>query len=452
MVSDNDGAAFVTKAEFEALKENFAEQIEDYNTSIDSKIDGAIASYLAGIQLTKEQTLVNYVSTLYKTDAWATCFSDKSGNLGDSNNNDFVRGGWWIHAQCGWNTNSNTGKYETMLNITSGNLAEHKLAMYPSSTASYKWFLKKYSDGTNSYYGPYDATLYKMEEQVFVQKIDSVWNEWDDKRSKTRTTTGTTFDLTSLSASGTMDVGSFNNNWHTWTNIEGTIILSYNAYKSNNQRVWAPNNSIGVASSSVINYCLYYDDRLKLNSAARSESSIFKHSNSGCQAQVFQGVTNGGWYYGTAGENPITLKFKTPSILNLNNADLCNVEASKLIKNVVMNYHGLPITKIPQKEGKMKLKLKCYAYKISDGTLDNSVKSSVYFKIKPFKNVEIANEVSKDIVYKKENLDNDTEYTVEFDINDAATDGSTVLYVKCRPSSNTTYVRFELTEAPIWTG
>ena len=112
VVSDNDGAAFVTKAEFEALKENFAEQIEDYNTSIDSKIDGAIASYLAGIQLTKEQTLVNYVSTLYKTDAWATCFSDKSGNLGDSNNNDFVRGGWWIHAQCGWNTNSNTSSFK----------------------------------------------------------------------------------------------------------------------------------------------------------------------------------------------------------------------------------------------------------------------------------------------------------------------------------------------------
>ena len=47
VVSDNDGAAFVTKAEFEALKENFNNQIEQYNSSIDNKIDGAIASYLA---------------------------------------------------------------------------------------------------------------------------------------------------------------------------------------------------------------------------------------------------------------------------------------------------------------------------------------------------------------------------------------------------------------------
>ena len=54
VVSDNDGSAFVTKAEFEALKENFAGQIDNYNTSIDSKIDGAIAAYLAGSELSRE--------------------------------------------------------------------------------------------------------------------------------------------------------------------------------------------------------------------------------------------------------------------------------------------------------------------------------------------------------------------------------------------------------------
>ena len=63
IVSDNDGSAFVTKAEFEALKENFADQITNYNESIDKKIDGAIASYLAGIKLEKK-TLID--STLYK--------------------------------------------------------------------------------------------------------------------------------------------------------------------------------------------------------------------------------------------------------------------------------------------------------------------------------------------------------------------------------------------------
>ena len=53
-MSDNDGAAFVTKAEFEEFKKNFAAQIDNYNNSIDSKSDGAIAYYLVGIDLAKK--------------------------------------------------------------------------------------------------------------------------------------------------------------------------------------------------------------------------------------------------------------------------------------------------------------------------------------------------------------------------------------------------------------
>ena len=49
VVSDNDGSAFITKSEFEAMKKDFNDQIKNYNSSIDSKIDGAIAAYLAGI-------------------------------------------------------------------------------------------------------------------------------------------------------------------------------------------------------------------------------------------------------------------------------------------------------------------------------------------------------------------------------------------------------------------
>lgn len=53
VVSDNDGPAFITKTEFEALKKDFEMQVERYNESIDKKIDGAIAAYLAGIKLVK---------------------------------------------------------------------------------------------------------------------------------------------------------------------------------------------------------------------------------------------------------------------------------------------------------------------------------------------------------------------------------------------------------------
>ena len=69
VVSDNDGAAFITKAEFEALKTDFNDQIENYNASIDNKIDGAIASYLAGLgrkEIDIEQDLGIYQVSLKK--------------------------------------------------------------------------------------------------------------------------------------------------------------------------------------------------------------------------------------------------------------------------------------------------------------------------------------------------------------------------------------------------
>ena len=74
VVSDNDGSAFITKAEFDSLKNNFQSQIEQYNTSIDSKIDGAIASYLAGMDMAKKaiasntRSVIAYPLNIYMTD------------------------------------------------------------------------------------------------------------------------------------------------------------------------------------------------------------------------------------------------------------------------------------------------------------------------------------------------------------------------------------------------
>ena len=57
IVSDNDGSAFITKAEFDSLKNDFQAQIDSYNTSIDNKIDGAIAAYLAGLKIESKSSL-----------------------------------------------------------------------------------------------------------------------------------------------------------------------------------------------------------------------------------------------------------------------------------------------------------------------------------------------------------------------------------------------------------
>ena len=93
IVGDNDGAAFITKAEFESLKNDFQTQINRYNTSLDNKIDGAIATYLAGISVARTielKTLVeNYNQIIWKrkvdfygvTRDW-TGFSTKTNSTG----------------------------------------------------------------------------------------------------------------------------------------------------------------------------------------------------------------------------------------------------------------------------------------------------------------------------------------------------------------------------------
>ena len=66
VVADNDGSAFITKSEFDSLKSNFQSQLNEFNTSIDNKIDTAIASYLAGVAIASQKRLFNYVSNAKK--------------------------------------------------------------------------------------------------------------------------------------------------------------------------------------------------------------------------------------------------------------------------------------------------------------------------------------------------------------------------------------------------
>ena len=64
VVGDNDGAAFITKAEFDSMKNDFQSQLDRYNSSLDNKIDGAIASYLSGVTLKRKAEFNNLYDDL----------------------------------------------------------------------------------------------------------------------------------------------------------------------------------------------------------------------------------------------------------------------------------------------------------------------------------------------------------------------------------------------------
>ena len=65
-VGANDGSAFVTKAEFDALVNTFNEQMDSYADSLVSKVDGAIANYLASLSSFRIVEQDNIYNTIEK--------------------------------------------------------------------------------------------------------------------------------------------------------------------------------------------------------------------------------------------------------------------------------------------------------------------------------------------------------------------------------------------------
>ena len=58
-ITDNDGAAFITKAEFDSLKNTFQSELDGYNRNIDMKLESAINAYISGIKIERETNLEN---------------------------------------------------------------------------------------------------------------------------------------------------------------------------------------------------------------------------------------------------------------------------------------------------------------------------------------------------------------------------------------------------------
>ena len=75
-VGGNDGSAFVTKAEFDALVNTFNEQMDNYESSLVTKIDGAIANYLAA--LSNEQVYVRSIALPDASASGVLSFNKKS--------------------------------------------------------------------------------------------------------------------------------------------------------------------------------------------------------------------------------------------------------------------------------------------------------------------------------------------------------------------------------------
>ena len=128
VVSSNDGSAFITKAEFDALVNDFNSRIEDYEKSIDAKIDGAIAEYLAGLATTATDTLINYFDNYsYNTKSFVgLSFLNKH----TSNGNNMGKNCYFQGRIIGMNTANGSAQSDKYRGYIRFNIVRHSLGSF----------------------------------------------------------------------------------------------------------------------------------------------------------------------------------------------------------------------------------------------------------------------------------------------------------------------------------
>ena len=135
-VGANDGSAFVTKAEFDALVNTFNEQMDGYQAGLNSKIDGAIANYLSGLSsvTTSNQTAIFIKNagedakiTFRTTADFPYAYSVPGVNLKFTYANAFAlkdsAGEWHAYGKsCYWNNSRNAVKQgKRLVGVMDGN-------------------------------------------------------------------------------------------------------------------------------------------------------------------------------------------------------------------------------------------------------------------------------------------------------------------------------------------
>lgn len=89
IVSDNDGSAFITKAEVDSLKNDFQYELERYYTTIDSKISDAIAAYLAAASAGKTTSYTQDLGVFSTPLDIYMNFKDRSDNARNNHRSDW---------------------------------------------------------------------------------------------------------------------------------------------------------------------------------------------------------------------------------------------------------------------------------------------------------------------------------------------------------------------------
>ncbi len=434
IVSDNDGSAFVTKREFETLKNDFDEQVNNYNNSIDRKIDGAIASYLAGINLSKTVTLESLYNKTLERDANSNRWIDISGINPTTSDGKHIKTGFFQTIRFGIaDTTFGSGCYSYIISNFNSGLANINYVADPQKSTCF--FANKYEVGSNNYWYLQDTKIHTAELVLTVSStlgVGAASTVWYDQN---KPPSSYTFNFSAATEPSVLD-----NIWtHTWASVgswtpqsESSGSISTNWTDGTNYPNLAYNASGAVATDEF--YLTEYNERFTYDNS----SGNLKTKNVYNTAST----ANPGWHMfsdysgdiGARSEKVTTFNWIYPyqKFVKIKFSDLINYYASYTANDIVYKYSGIPLFNVTEK-GKVKLKLKGttstgkYTLVIADSKFSNS------------SSLSLVNANGK-IVYQKTGLTSNVDQTIEFDVDRLLNKDGDVYYVKVKPETTSAYV------------
>ena len=421
VVSDNDGSAFITKAEFDALENDFQAQINIFNTNIDDKIDTAISAYLAGMTIAREKESDGYLGQIKIKNENDIVFSI-GGTLGVTTQDQFldsvkvvnpfieVNGiyGWaggdpegvadtpssgyktgyyqfdyYSHVPGNWN-----GQWEGAgngVNVVSLDLSKIKEATYLSLNKVYKvrkWQFQAIFAGQQEY---------------------SAW--WLEK---SKPDPALVIDLRGDSAFGIVDninPGSNNNRTITIAKCFSNRFLSETTLTRS-----ASGNFYTVSDSTTDLYGWEEKNNYKYDtSLSKTETNSIN-----CfirRQQYYQNTKSGKENWSTKSDTvKFTYVIHMPKQYKFKFKELINKSSTEVIGTPVYCYNGLPLITTDEDANKIKLPLKI----TNCGTTNGKYK--IYISDKPFDN-QLARNSTNEILYKDDNFVNTENRDIEINFN-----------------------------------
>lgn len=429
VVSDNDGSAFISKAEFDSLKNDFQSQLNQYNTAIDSKIDSSIASYLAGIQIAAQERLTNYITNAKKNSEDNVGFMLYGSPKNSRSYNDGyydVEAAYAVGNEWGVGVGSNvtgSGLYNyIMMNNEKAYDASIAFVDYKGTSQSggewtgnvkdfksaYYWINLPFKGDGETYKNITDWTLkdvvrHRLHMKLEASKLGFSWAQSGSYSSRsalgslskisgtTLTTDFTNFEQPGIkegAEQGTQMVLTLKPvlaQTHSWTQFDKDSDFSSeddtaaNTFLKYNISGTIPDKTIsGVeyekrdyyTSSNVTRTIMLYPPRTDVHSGAYS-GTVLGTSWKGERVAEIRG------WYNVYNDITYSFKWKNPKNYTLNFRKLTNAYYNNLFTEAHYKYFGIPITNV-NKEGKLTFSLifnnstnDDYTYCIMDKRFDN---------------------------------------------------------------------------------